>query len=114
MKSLKKSKKKEVQIKAGRIMTAEGVYKDMKSRLYQSIESSRKKENVKFQNTEQYLIMKSNIKSGLKSGLQSGAKTQRDLSQEQTIPRKVLVEINPNNTQSVAQKMVMGGGIINV
>ena len=38
--------------------------------------------------------MKSNIKSGLKSGLQSGAKTQRDFSQELSIPRKVLVEIN--------------------
>ena len=88
MKSLKK--KKEVQIKAGRIMTAQGVYKDMKSRLYQSIESSRKKENVKFQNTDQFI--KSNIKSG--SGLQSGAKTQRDFSLEQPIPRKVLVEIN--------------------
>ena len=86
MKSLKK--KKEVQIKAGRIMTAQGVYKDMKSRLYQSIESSRKKENVKY--TDQFI--KSNIKSG--SGLQSGAKTQRDFSLEQPIPRKVLVEIN--------------------
>lgn len=88
MKSLKK--KKEVQIKAGRIMTAQGVYKDMKSRLYQSIESSRKKENVKY--TDQFI--KSNIKSGIKSGLQSGAKTQRDFSLEQPIPRKVLVEIN--------------------
>ena len=86
MKSLKK--KKEVQIKAGRIMTAQGVYKDMKSRLYQSIESSRKKENVKY--TDQFI--KSNIKSA--SGLQSGAKTQRDFSLEQPIPRKVLVEIN--------------------
>ena len=90
MKSLKK--KKEVQIKAGRIMTAQGVYKDMKSRLYQSIESSRKKENVKFQNTDQFI--KSNIKSAIKSGLQSGAKTQRDFSLEQHDPRNVLVEIN--------------------
>ena len=88
MKSLKK--KKEVQIKAGRIMTAQVVYNDMKSRIYQSIESSRKKENVKY--TDQFI--KSNIKSAIKSGLQSGAKTQRDFSLEQPIPRKVLVEIN--------------------